>query len=915
MILVKHLIFGKQDNSNETGQEENAMKKKRYLFICFLIAMIFGVGAFAANSGSENSGLLAGILRTENKLRAGAVNNADILVEYAKAYDRQGGQIEYDQAGATDRRFMTVSPEDATSQKKIYLDCSSYVNACYWEAFGMNVLPYSFSEKSGTTSNYNIYARDNTDNDDVIGYWENAKITTDAQKKEIVNFIKSNIQVGDVLNYRHKKSSGTAGHVYIYIGNNTFMHCYGAGSYKVGDPDPAKSHDNSASEAVSGQITTISIDSILTDTSHTRYIFKATEADTVTSFCLLRPMARGTVTPTEEALARMSIAGLDFERTTSTYVNSALNKGDILTYTVELDNTNATELKDVVFEDCVPAGTEVESVSDGMTINGNNISWKGDIKSKTVVTLEYSVKITANPGQTIISDSAYVGGVKLDVLRHTVSGIEDTHELMIQEIASKFVSEGKAFQNSLELVTELYKSALGVKLKGYTTVDSVLSNIIDKDNLTCFTSTDFAKVTVPTLFGGTSISDGCFKIPDSDRTRIIDKEELAVGDIILADWDNGEVVYVYVGNSTLLTTKNGVCTTLTIGDNIYGVNADNILISLIGYKRFAVLRPSLAGIEPALSIKSLTATTPKKVDYYNGEKFNPEGMTVTAKLSNGEEWVLPNYEITPEILTYPMDNVTISFGNVSTTVAVNVSKDVRKVSIEEASVLDKGLYAQVEGIYVGVANRGRQTDSEIILKDESSDTLISVVGVPYGAYPNFGYTYGDKVCLTVTVEESTVANIEGKKYLQFSESNGDIESTILSKGNAVNYKFDNVITVENWEDMQKLYALDKIEPYSYIKFTGSSYFNYYSHLNTYRLHKNASSVEMNDVEPDGKRSVSFGKDYMDANLGEGWLNRLFGISDNATFPGAKADKTFYAVYMGADSYGYQMVILNDNWVE
>ena len=345
------------------------------------------------------------------------------------------------------------------------------------------------------------------------------------------------------------------------------------------------------------------------------------------------------------------------------------------------------------------------------------------------------------------------------------------------------------------------------------------------------------------------------------------------------------------------------------------MNADNILISLIGYKRFAVLRPSLAGIEPALSIKSLTATTPKKVDYYNGEKFNSEGMTVTAKLSNGEEWVLPNYEITPEILTYPMDNVTISFGNVSTTVAVNVSKDVRKVSIEEASVLDKGLYAQVEGIYVGVANRGRQTDSEIILKDESSDTLISVVGVPYGAYPNFGYTYGDKVCLTVTVEESTVANIEGKKYLQFSESNGDIESTILLKGNAVNYKFDNVITVENWEDMQKLYALDKIEPYSYIKFTGSSYFNYYSHLNTYRLHKNASSVEMNDVEPDGKRSVSFGKDYMDANLGEGWLNRLFGISDNATFPGAKADKTFYAVYMGADSYGYQMVILNDNWVE
>lgn len=67
-------------------------------------------------------------------------NNYDIIVEMAKAYERQGAQIPYDQYNS--RRNIYSSPEEATAQRTIFLDCSSYVNSCYREGFGVNILPY-----------------------------------------------------------------------------------------------------------------------------------------------------------------------------------------------------------------------------------------------------------------------------------------------------------------------------------------------------------------------------------------------------------------------------------------------------------------------------------------------------------------------------------------------------------------------------------------------------------------------------------------------------------------------------------------------------------------------------------------------------------------------------------------------------
>ena len=67
------------------------------------------------------------------------------LLAVAMAYFNRGNKIQYDQR-CMDRKLITtprrdkyVSPEDATSQRTIFLDCSSFINVVFWETFGYEI--------------------------------------------------------------------------------------------------------------------------------------------------------------------------------------------------------------------------------------------------------------------------------------------------------------------------------------------------------------------------------------------------------------------------------------------------------------------------------------------------------------------------------------------------------------------------------------------------------------------------------------------------------------------------------------------------------------------------------------------------------------------------------------------------------
>ena len=82
---------------------------------------------------------------------------------------------------------------------------------------------------------------------------------------------------------------------------------------------------------------------------------------------------------------------------------------------------------------------------------------------------------------------------------------------------------------------------------GLDMLDSVPHFSTFGKNYTRRFDTELSKMLVPHLFGGMNIRNGHYTIPDNDRARLISKEELAVGDIILADWSGGDVLYVYAG--------------------------------------------------------------------------------------------------------------------------------------------------------------------------------------------------------------------------------------------------------------------------------------------------------------------------------------------------------------------------------
>ena len=875
---------------------------------------ITDVSFTALYTGANGSGYNLVILddkwieRPEEKV----LTNGDIVREIAYAFKRQEGQIEYDQMNS--RRHISPSPEDATSQHKIYLDCSSFVNASYIEGFGEAILPDWYG-KGGSTANYDSYARDYTDNADVIGYWRPTEYTTEEEKVALANSIIPMFEVGDILTYRHGTATKTKGHVYIYVGDGTFLHRCGAGSYQVNTSNPALSYDDNSTEANGGQIQEINAEDLFLSPSHARYLFKKTDADTIFSFSIIRPFVRN-LTPTQESLDRMKIAGLVMEKTSSVYENTSVKPGDSITYSIKLENSNVKTMKGVAFTDTLPAGTAFLEGDSGVTADGQSITWTGDVPAKSTVTVNYTVKVTATtPGTIIKSHETYVGGVKLGKINHTVSGYTDADALMLSNRATLYAESEKEFASGIDMAKAIYKETLGIDVLPYENVNKALDEIIDLENRTCYNNTELSKILVPNLYGGMDIRTGQANIPDNDRARLVSEPELAVGDIILAEWSGGEVVYVYAGDSNLLTVENGKAKALTIGKNIY-INPDNILVSLIAYDRYAVLRPSMAEDEPTVKVESISITkNPDRVNYYDNETFDDAGMVVTATLSNGEEMEVTNYTVTPSVITYPMDSVTVSFAGVSTTLDITVEKDMRNVTVSEAFSLDNGAKVLVEGIYVGVSNNSVTitTAQEMLIKDTASDITIAVTNVPYGTFPDYGYKEGDKLSFVATVKESDNANMPGRKYLEFASDNGGIESTIVSSGNDAGYDLDDVVAIRTWNDMKNNFTVSKIQPYTIYKFTGTTYFNYYASGDAFRPHNNGSASGLSHIKSDGTRTLSFNDNVMTANLGADWKS-IFGVAESSGYPGMEVDETYYAMYIGADSLRFYFVILDEDWV-
>jgi len=876
----------------------------------------------------------------------------EIIKEVAYSYFRQGTQIQYDQTAKPPRRNLMVSPEDATSQRTIYLDCSSYVDSVYYEAFGIHLIRGEAGTWSIKTANMLNAARDYPTRRENEGYWTQeddfAGKTTD-EIQQLLDEVYANLQVGDVIVY--EKTAG-GGHTVMYIGDGLVLHC--TGSTGTSSPNPPSNYYDKAgvTEYTQGAVLCDSASAFFTDSTHARWL------GNMARFCVIRPFDRTDIeiAPTQKSADRLSVKGLAMEKTASVHPDNCVDTNDEITYTVTLNNTGNIAVTDVILTDTVPDGTEF--VSGDVTNTSGSLTWTGDIAAETTVTISYKVKVTsANAGQIITNGSTEINGVSLNKIEHTVAGYSAQDRESIAAKAKEYVTDGRSFRDGASLIMSAYKDAIGANAFGFTddgtnissysTADELLTEVIDSANFTCHTQTEISGMLVPHLFGGIDITYNSKALLDGERRSSISADQLAIGDVILAEYSKGELVYMYVGDSqfvcldtdgkaTLITTEEGYYLTETSsGSSYYRTYSANKLVSLIAYDRFAVLRPSMKPDSSSVSVTGIEITNPpSKLIYNSGDEIDTTGMVVTATMSDGTTRKVNNFALSKNTISYPETSVDVYFGPFSATLSGLTAKlTTFKISgLKDAPV---NTDIQVEGIYVGIGTTSTATTASgyrplMLLKDEATnDTIalsldttmytVSGSGVNMVLNPN-GVAKGDKLKLTVQIKtgDPNYTGNSGRRYLTLVDSAiTSFKDFVISSGNSTKYDLSKAIVINTWEDMKKYYTSDNALPfYSLVVFTGSQYMRANSSKYAYYIHKNADYSAAADAKPDGNKNIAFRRYAISTNVQKNWVaNNLFGSTSIGTSGiGTEITKDIYALYIGNSTSYFYHTILDSSWI-
>ena len=555
--------------------------------------------------------------------KAQDISLLDAYLELAYSYYYQGIQIQYDQGSSYQRKIRTMAPEDATSLYQKYMDCSTFVSNSFFNAFDSLLLPNT-DINSITTKTIINYAKNNKNSsDEIIMYHDNLLDLSDNEKEAILTQFKEAIQPGDLYVYRHDEDS--AGHVMLYVGNNYFLHSTG-GSYNYSSLTEKEEYYTSVegSEKPEGSVRYQSANSTVYKQSSTRYLFYTDTKGSGSNdrFALIRPLNRKNLSLTNTTISRCLTPGLEIEKSSDKY--TSVTVGDTITYTITVKNNSNKIIKNVSINDTIPEFTTFKSMSNSYYFNNNgkDLIWNiPSINANSTATVSYKVQVSDhydNIGKTITSMGS-VNNIKLNTVNLSISSFSSSQLNNFVDIALQYYNNENVyydenannstlspennivtFNNGANFITTIYKryyESIGKDVDISKELDIVtntnfMNSILDKDG-NFNTSSLLYSMMVNGGYGGTVFT----KDYTMDRMRTVKSEYLLPGDIISFVNSTATNQYLYLGyvtigskmyaNSLLLfTTTDGV-------KLIYGSDADALLVKFIGYKRFAIIRPSL----------------------------------------------------------------------------------------------------------------------------------------------------------------------------------------------------------------------------------------------------------------------------------------------------------------------------------
>ncbi|MBR3865635.1 MAG: DUF11 domain-containing protein, partial [Clostridia bacterium] len=541
------------------------------------------------------------------------------------AYDLRGEWLQYDQrrinrlfgnTGYEFRHELTgslSSPEDATPQHTLYTDCSNWITWAFYDTFGWS----EFQVKDGCAKMYN--SRNSIRNMSNVFTWTDEDINdgrplssadTDGNfvayvngsgspavsiktKEDAKEYFISKLQPGDVIVYIHYPSTKSGapddtfayqgGHVVLYMGNGTFMHCSGdqAGG---GGSDYRIESKNDLYELFGG----IQIDSmdILLDENAPRNVFD--EA----AVCILRP-DYNSLTVTENAKARAeNLVGIVSYKETTAPEGITVTAGDSVTFTFVVKNMTAFS-REISITDIIPSALTYAS-GDG-TLSGNKVSFSFSLAPFETKEVGYTVNVSKSAKGTVAMDNAYINGVRMN--KTDVLVAKTLTEAQQKELASFIGGNSGSYKDAYSLACGAYDK-LGISLsETYSTAEKALDAFFDADNSADTKYTYYGgaakNMLVGNLYGGQNL-----KKASGYRAKDIRPCNLIAGDLLLfvakqdAKAENTGFskaqCYIYLGNGIVAGyDPSGKYF------EVSGSEAIDLIDSLLGEGVFCVARPSI----------------------------------------------------------------------------------------------------------------------------------------------------------------------------------------------------------------------------------------------------------------------------------------------------------------------------------
>lgn len=488
-----------------------------------------------------------------NELYEGTTDIERAIINTALAFLLRGDRMQYAdirlvQSPAIYRWERGKSPEDYTHDETGYSNCTGFVHDLFLNALGYDYGSFTLVNSPAAMKAYKYTFTHNE---------------SDAEKAAIEEEYRSQLRVGDIVFYTYSGNT----HAMVYIGNGNLVHATG------------NTYSNNT-EAEEPTVRFLNLDCLFTE-GNSRYLFQTDKPRS--ALYIIRPLDtwEGTELPETTVNRLENMNGIIAEKLASYTLGQTVNRGDLITYTFKLFNTNSYPVS-LTINDVVPAGTVL--MIDGVASTDTQLSWSVTVAPGEEVLVSYTVKVsdTVARGSAIYcSDNSTVGGVPVRITPAYVGNTLTAEEqARLVEIVNTAKSSGKT---GVALANLIYEQLLGVEdILGYD-IEDLRDGIYTSSgsNYKIATTGKYADMIAPSLYGGKVVENS--DRFDGERTRLPRERNLVVGDILYMHSATAGYLYIYVGNGEMIDLQK-----LTVRD-VY-----ERLEETIGWQRFVILRPSLA---------------------------------------------------------------------------------------------------------------------------------------------------------------------------------------------------------------------------------------------------------------------------------------------------------------------------------